>query len=61
MRGSSSTPVAESGSKEGPGRDEIKIEVEDSSKEADVKNKKKDETEVAKAASPANYGVGVID
>jgi hypothetical protein len=61
MRGSSSTSAAaESGSKDGPGRDETKIEVKDSSKEADMKNEKEKEgTEVAKAASPANYGVGV--
>lgn len=61
MRGSSSTPAAaESGPEDGPGRDETKIEVKDPSKEADVKNEKENEgTEVAKAASPANYGVGV--
>jgi hypothetical protein len=61
MRGSSSTPAAaESGAKDGPGRDETKIEVKDSSKEADMKNEKEKEgTEVAKGASPANYGVGV--
>lgn len=59
MRGSSSTPGAEEpGSKDGPRRDEIKIEVNDPSKEADAKNEKQTEgTEVAKAASPANYGV----
>jgi hypothetical protein len=63
MRGSSSTSAAaESGAKDGPGRDETKIEVKDSLKEADMKNeneKEKEGTEVAKAASPANYGVGV--
>lgn len=61
MRGPSSTPVAaESGPTDGPGRDETKIEVNNSSKEADVKDEKEKEgTEAAKAASPANYGVGV--
>lgn len=59
MRGSSSTPAAAvCGPEDGSGRDETKIEVKDSSKEADVK-KEKEGTEVAKAASPANYGVGV--